>query len=304
MTPDWEKASPTGERMAASRAVSGKSRVIFAVALLGIGGAIFLAVRCGEAPLPEMPRAAFRDAEVDGALAALAERTGGVAPRGDEVRLVSDLQALHAAEVAALRDEEPEERSRALYDGFRKAAAAAAAADRGRYLLLGEKLAADFGKALVPMLEAARRAGTAAVLSGDGPELARVVEAGGTFVFRAAERGLIDPRGDFRGARHLPEVLFRKRWCGAVGIPVEGTLAPAERRAELDFTAAFGADVGQRLAAIDALAALDASYDAAVARALVLHGAGRDAEARRIVEEAARTRRDDPPIEMLLDALE
>jgi hypothetical protein len=303
------------DRMAASPAEYGKSppddrrrktrsAVGIGVILAGLAVAVFFAARGRERPLPEMPRAVFGDAEIGTALASLRSRAERVVPRGDEVRVVADMRALHVAEAAALRGAEPKDRGAALFDAFRKTAAALATADRERYLLVGEKLALELQAALGPLLEAARRDGMPAILSGGGAELRRVVDAGGTFVFKAAERGVIDPRGEIRGARLLPEVLFRKRWCGAVGMAGAERFGGVERRAELDFVAAFTTDVQQRLRAIDALAAMDRSYDGVVARALVLHGAGRDAEARRILEEAARTGRDDRPFALLRDALE
>jgi hypothetical protein len=266
--------------------------------------AVFFAARCGEKPLPELPRARFAEAEVDAALAALRGRTAEFAPRGDEERLVVDIRAVHEAEAAAARGKESRERGAALYDGFRKAAAAVARADKGRYLLVGERLALELQDAIGPLLDDAREQGTEEVLSGSGAALARAITAGGTFAFKAAERGLIDRRGELRGPRLLPEVLFRKRWCGAVGLTGQEVFSEVERRAELDFAAAFTTDVGQRLDAIEKLAGLDRSYDAVVARALVLHAAERDAEARATIEEAVRRGRDDRPIAMLRDALE
>jgi hypothetical protein len=282
----------------------GRALLAVVVAALALAAIVFFAVRSGEKPVPEMPRARFEEAEVSAALAALRARAEHVVPIGDEERLVSEMQALHVAEVAALRGKEPKERSAALFDAFRKTAASAAKADRARYVLVGEKLALEIEAALVPLLDVARRQGTPAVLAGDGAELRRVVDAGGAFVFKAAERGLIDVHGELRGPRLLPEVLFRKRWCGAVGLPGAAGFGTVERRAELDFTAAFTTDIEQRLSAIDGLASLDGAYDAVVARALVLRGAGRDAEAKCIVEKAAEEGRDDRPISMLLDVLD
>jgi hypothetical protein len=291
--------SPRDERGGGRRAIG-----IGIAAAVALAAVVFFAARCGEKPLPEMPRARFDEAEIGAALTALGARAGRVVPRGDEDRLVVEMQALHVAEAAALRGEETRARSAALYDTFRKTAAAVAKADRGRYVLLGEKLALELGAAMGPLLEAARREGTPAVIARDGAELRRVVDAGGTFVFKAVERGLIDGRGEIRGARLLPEVLFRKRWCGAVGLVDAEGFSDVERRAELDFTVAFTTDIEQRLRAVDALAALDHAYDAVVAKALLLHAAGRDAEARRIVEEAVGKGRDDRPIDMLSDVLE
>jgi len=301
--------------MAASPADSGKSpgdgrrrttrsAIWIAVVLIGFSSAIFFVARYGDKPLPEMPRARFEGAEVGASLASLRARAEPVVLRGDELRLAEEMQVMHVAEVAALRGAEPKDRGAALFDAFRKTASALATSDRGRYLLVGEKLALELMDALEPLLEAAGRDGMPILLSGDGLELRRVVDAGGTFVFKVVERGVVDPHGELLGARVLPEVLFRKRWCAAVGLPGAEGFDGVERRAELDFTAAFTTDVDRRLKAAEELASLDRSYDGVVARALVLHGAGRDAEARRIVEEAVRKGRDDQPIALLRDALE
>ena len=298
MSPANTGKSPRDDRRKGRRTIA-----VVVASALALAFVVFFVARCGEKPLPEMTRARFDEAEIGAALAALRARAGRVVPRGDEERLVVEMQALHTAEAAALRGREPKERGAALFDAFRKIAASVAKADRARYVLVGEKLALELQDALGPLIEAARREGTPAVMARDGAELRRVVDAGGVFVFKAVERGLIDGRGEIRGAGLLPEVLFRKRWCGTVGLLGAEGFSDVERRAELDFTAAFTTDVDQRLSAVDALAALDRSYDAVVARALVLHAAGRDADAKRIVEEAVGKGRDDRPIVMLRDVL-
>ena len=152
-------------------------------------------------------------------------------------------------------------------------------------------------------LEVGRREGIRGALDEPSEPLDRVIAAGGLFVFKSVERGVIGERGELRGPRLLPEVLFRKRWCGAVGIADAAGLSPIEQRAALDFSIAFTSQADERLKAIDALAALDPAYDADVARGLVLLQAGRTADAKAAVDRALAAKRTDRAAELLRDAL-
>ncbi len=272
--------------------------------LAAIAGAIAIFVFArGEKALPEMPRARFGDAEIDAALQALRARTAAFSPGGDERRLVDEMRTMHLAEVAAYRGKETKERSRALLDAFRKTAVSVAEADRARFVTLGEQLAVALQDAVGAFLEVGRREGIRDAFEGPSEPLDRVIAAGGVFVFKSAERGVIGERGELRGPRLLPEVLFRKRWCGAVGIADAAGLSPIEQRAALDFSIAFTTQADERLKAIDALAALDPAYDAEVARGLVLLQAGRTADAKAVVDRAIAAGRTDRGVELLRDAL-
>lgn len=279
-------------------AIAGGALVAAAVA-----GAVFFAVRSGEKPLPEMPRARFSAPEVDGALTGLRARAARFVPTGDERHLAGEMRSMHLAEVGASLGAERRERSRAQLDAFRKSAAALAGSDRERFVGLGEKLAVELQDATEAFLLFASKEGLDAALAGPGEALDRVVAAGGLFVRRSAERGLIGPGGRLEGPRLLPEVLFRRRWCGAVGLEGSERFSAVEERAALDFTAAFTTNADSRLRAIDALEKLDPSYDALVARALVLHAAGATADARALVERGIASGRTDRAIGMLRDAL-
>jgi len=239
------------------------------VAVLGASVAVFFLVEGEQKPLTEMPRARFERLEIDEALAAIRARAAAFSLRDDEQRLVDEMRLMHRAEVASALGKERKDRSLALFDNFRKTAASMASADRGRFIALGEKLAVELQDAVDALLEVGKRDGIERVITSSSKELDRAVSTGGLFIFKSVERGLVSENGELLGPRFLPEVLFRKRWCGAVGLSgAEGFLA-AETRAALDFTAAFTQRLDERLKAIDALAEADKSYDAKAARAIV-----------------------------------
>jgi hypothetical protein len=276
--------------------------VLAVVAAIGAAVAVYC-ITSSKRPLPAMPRASFDSAEIDAALGALRSRAQAFSPNAEERRLMDEVRSLHLSEVAATRGKEPQERSRGLLDTVRKDSVSLAGADRGRFVALGEKLAVAMQDEIEAFLEVGRRQGMEAALSQPSEALDRVLTAGGLFLFKALERGVVGERGELRGPRLLPEVLFRKRWCGAIGLEGEARFAPVEERALLDFTAVFTKDVDERLKAIDSLSRRDRSYDAEVARALVLLQAGRAAEAKGAVDRAVKAGRVDHAVEALREAV-
>jgi hypothetical protein len=268
--------------------------LLFALAALPV----FLLTRAGAGEAPPMPRASFPAEEARSAVESLRARAAACRPEqpdGELERLLADLGRLEAGvDPGPHRGEEV---ARAM-KAFSEVAQGRVAQDREHYLGLGDRLAERFGRAVDRLLEAARREGLARARAADRETVDEIERLGGSFLSRAVERGVIGEDGSLGGPAFLPEVLFLTRWRALAGLDRELALTPLERRAHLGFLAAFSspAAVSLRLEAVQALGALDPAYDALLARAVVLHEAGRDVEAHAVLMAAIEAGRDDPAV--------
>lgn len=263
--------------------------VLVALGLVLGGGALLSALT--RAAIPGLPRASFTEAELAAAERALAERTRGFAPSGEEAALMAGLTELHLAETEVGPSAPPAAKLREQVTTFTASARALAAKDQARYLLLGDVLAAELDRTLRRVLERLGEVGKEEFFAGEGAMQTLAERAGGSFFSRALARGAILSDGRLAMARIAPQVMFRYRWRLTGGLGPEAGFSPTERKACLDFLAAF-ADPGavdKRLEAVDRLAEVDRSYDAVIGRAVVLHEAGRDAEARDVIDRAIRS---------------
>jgi len=280
-----------------SRARIGASRSALLIALLAavVGGVVYLLASRGGGRAPDMPRASFGEDELKASARGLAERAEGFEPDDDERRLIDLLERLNLAETRREPGPETLKEVRGLVGAVTEEARSLAGADRARYLSMGAHLAIRFERALLELLEAARGEGLAALIEASAPRASEARRLGGAFLAEAMDRGLIEDDGRLRGPSILPQVLFRVRWRGFAGVGLQEGLLPVERRAYMDFVAAFSREgsVEVRLQAVEELSSLDPSYDAAIARAVVLHEAGKDWDAHIELEAAIEAGRDD-----------
>jgi hypothetical protein len=131
--------------------------------------------------------------------------------------------------------------------------------------------------------------------SAAGDEIRRI---GGSFAARAVEREVITEVGEIDGPRNLPSVLFRVRWRALAGIDRREGLEPIEWLAHMDFVLAFSrpTSVEARLQAVGEITKIRPDFDAVLARAIVLHEAGRDGDAKALLDDAIGRGRSDETV--------
>jgi hypothetical protein len=262
---------------------------------LALAALVYLLARRG-GEVPDLPRPRFADAEVSEALRELAARAARATVTDDERALIGMIEELNLAETAEQVGPETAVQVEGMVKAVGEVARARAARNLERYLRLGDSLALEFDGALEAVLAGARREGLVrAMRSEAGAELKRI---GGSFAARAVERGVITDSGEIDGPQLLPSVLFRVRWRALAGVDRREGLAPVEWLAHMDFVLAFSkpSSVEARLQAIGEISRLQPEFDALLARAVVLHEAGRDGDARALLDEAIDRGRSDESV--------
>jgi hypothetical protein len=264
-----------------SKALAAAIAGSFAVAVL-----IFWLVS-SQGRIPPMPRATFSAEEEAAALKDLKGRIHGFAPTDEERDLIRLLDEVHRTETAEDGPENQAEIRRKI-ESFRAAASRLSGMAEERYLLLGDFLAVEFDGALEALLAKIRALSKNDNRAKGVVSFERIERLGGSFFSRCVSRGAITRDGRLLASRLAPEVLFRARWRLLGELRLEIGLSLIEKKAYYDFVAAFTSphSENQRLAAVGELGGLDKSYDTVIARALVFHQAGKDADAYKHLQEA------------------
>ncbi|MCP4605209.1 MAG: hypothetical protein GY847_32615 [Proteobacteria bacterium] len=301
---DEKRGSLIGKGDAESQ--SGSASRIQIAAVLGalvIASAVFFIVP-GNDRIPSLPRAVFSSREQDQAMAELSNRVKGFKPTDEEQSLVEQLKTMHRSETMDLKDKARKDEVEREVASFRQAASGFVAQNEKRYLLLGDYLAVDFNKTLDRFLSLARDTPIEVLTAEGGKEINHLKRCGGAFLLRAVKRGAISSHGRLSASRITPQTLFRIRWRHLGKMKLLLGIKPVEQKAYFDFVAAFGntSSVNRRLSAIKKLKTLDESYNDVVARAIVLHEAGRDREAYKEVLDAIEKGRSNVDIRRLAKA--
>ncbi|MDJ0766210.1 MAG: hypothetical protein QNJ97_24725 [Myxococcota bacterium] len=288
-----EKGGSEGSFVKAARPVKTRaSRVRIAMVslavVLGVGVYVFIDQR---GHIPPLPRVVLPAAAQDEALAQLISRTKGFTPDAHDLRLVDALKSLCRVESnSAARGDATGELAEHI-SAFSKLATDRAEQNRARYLLLGDHLAVAFHTSLASVLAEIRSRGggdTADVKGLDGMD--QVLALGGGFLNRAINRGVITSDGRLDAPRIGPQVVFRVRWRHFAELQLDLGLTSVDRQAYLDFIIAYANPdaMSRRLKAVWALKQLNPTYDAVLARAVVMHQAGENERARETLQTAVK----------------
>lgn len=275
------------------------------IALFAAGVTYFLVGQRGH--IPPLPRVRFESDEQVRSLDDLKERAREFVPTELEERLIRKLVEIHKKEVRKEPIASEEDRLRVDLDAFGAEARVFGSQNPGRYLLLGDYLAYEFHECLNTLLQILReRAKTGSVPGPLKEAILEVVRTGGGFYERAVRSGAILPDGRLLASWIAPEVLFRARWRHFGALRADQDFTDVEKRAYFDFLTAFAppTSVDKRLEAINELAKLTDSFDGVVARAIVLHEAGRTREAQKLVKRTLKQGRGDSVLKNLENALE
>ncbi|MBW2530649.1 MAG: hypothetical protein JRI55_04170, partial [Deltaproteobacteria bacterium] len=219
--------------------------------------------------------------------------------------LRAQMEKLHLSETTragAVDDDE----LKSLFLEYQRAAQAHSRRDERRYLLLGDAIGLDLHRAFEAMIARFAKRGLPTADEPPPAEVREVERLGGAFLSRMVERGYVRPDGSLSGSPLIPEVLFRVRWRMIAHFEPLLGLTAVERRAYHHFVMASTApaDLPRRLAALEKLSQLDESYDTELARAVLLHEAGKDQRAAEVVRKAmADGRQDDRVLSRFARAL-
>ena len=278
---------------------------VVVIALVAAGATYFLVGRRGN--IPPLPRVRFEGDEQVRSLDDLKKRAREFVPTDPEEQLIQKLVEIHKKEIQKQTTSSDENGLRFDLEAFGVEARAFGSQNPARYLLLGDHLAYEFHECLNTLLQLLREKTKTGHVPGRLKEaILEVVRTGGVFYERAMRSGAILPDGRLLAPGIAPEVLFRARWRHFGALRADQGFTDVEKRAYFDFLTAFAppTSVDKRLEAINELAKLTDSFDAVVARAIVLHEAGQTREALNLVKQTLKQGRGDSVLENLENALE
>jgi hypothetical protein len=275
-------------------------RISLLVAAVPIMGLVTYKVVSSKGHIPPFPQPTFKSGEAEKSISDSMLRASSFHPTDDELKLVSMLEQLHLAETGE-ESEEPTMSVEKRTADLSAALAPAAKKDLTRFLALGDFLATRFDSALKDLLSQKPSTG-----ENRSYALMRVTLFSGAFYTRALRSGLIAPDHTLNGSSALPEILFRYRWRRMGGLPGTVEFSNFEQKALLDFTVRFTdkQNIDRRLKAASDLAVLDKSYDAPIAKALILLDAGQKERAHKTLEQAIAAGRDDTVIDLFQRAVQ
>ncbi|MDD5308736.1 MAG: hypothetical protein PHU25_15570 [Deltaproteobacteria bacterium] len=277
--------------------------VVAGLAFVVAATAVYVFARNLTGVVPALPRPAFDEKEVRAAMEGFDKGDAAFEASPEEQVLADLLERIHMAETdaSALANRGT---IAALVEEFGDKARQSVARGKERFLALGDHLAARFGREFTRFSAVAAASGVAA-WGKKSREAEALRRAGGAFLERSVERGLVDASGRLRAPALTPVVLFKSRWRLLAGLHPDEGFTPLERKARLDFVAAFSSPDGpeRRLAAAIELKRLDPAYDDVLARAVILHEAAQDRAALDLLEKAGEAGRDDPVLRSFARAL-
>ena len=292
------KKNTSSKPVAGNRA----AKIVFVIVFfLSIAAAVTVFVIVKEiAEVPPLPRASFDLKELQEAILTLEAKGKSITPTSEEEALIGTLEKVHTAELSK------EKTAHDLASAYRVQAESIMLSDKDRYLKLGDRQAWKFSVAFTDVLMLMKNKGIKEVLRDRGEAIKKLNLLGGTFLSRALKWNIIDVRGHLDAPSLLPAVLFKRRWRAMVGIRDLEGLTPLEMRVDRDFVVRFSRKSAykERVRAINALARLDSSYDALVAKAVVLFEGNRIEEALSLLKSSGRAREGDQTVESFIRFLD
>ena len=288
-----EKTTP----QTASQTSARKWPLALAVLLaMGLALLIFFLARNAQDPTPSMPEPTIDIAQRDAALKRLQQRAGQHQDDDYSRALTEAYFALNAAETQ--QPAAPPERIAELMNAFQERGLVPSTGQTDRFFRVGDSLAVAFEQALHRVLALAKTQGLSAVIQANGPEIQGLYKLSGSFFAHFLRRGIVAEDGTLSVDGAVPQILFRRRWRVLGGTAHRQDFLEIESLIDLNFVLHHTAPTQSalRLAAIRRIQGIDTNFDAELARALVLHEAGRIEEAHAIAAALQQARPQDRSI--------
>lgn len=265
--------------------------ILFVASLIALFALVFYWASPKGGALASMPIAKVDSAKLDFALRRLKKRANSLSMESYHQELLTAYQSLNLAEVQQ-RDSVQINRLTAI---FLDRTRIAQTAKKERYILFGDYLAFSFEKQLIKVLTHAQKKGMKAVLQQKDESYEKLIALSGNFLLNMYRSGMITERGELSVEKHVPQILFRKRWRVLGGLPFRYQFLEIESFIDakymLEHASSFAVD--DRLTAIKRIAKMDLNFDSTIATALVYYESKEMARAIGVLKNANKDRPDD-----------